>query len=164
MRRRKRAWNQFDIIQLLIMAGLLAFIIVMLASSGSKVVPMNEIKAAMEGEPSIAELSPKTVQDAAEIMSFDAASVDEGIYYRVDDVMNVNELLIVRVEDDDNRESVIEAVSQYLEAKKNSFEGYGTDQFGLLSAAVMTEKGEYFFFGVSEHVLEWESRFLNCIS
>lgn len=164
MRQRRRTLGKFDILQFLIMAGLLVFMILMLTAGNSKEVPMSEIAAKMEAIPSVSELTKKELSDAAKTFSFDQALIDEGIYYRVDDIMNVNELLILRVEEEENRQQVMEAVQQYLKEKTDSFDGYGTNQFGLLSAAVTTEKGTYFFFGVSEEVLEWESTFLKTVS
>ncbi len=163
MRNRRTGIGKFDILQYLIMAGLLVFMILMLTAGHSKVVPIPEIKETMAAIPSVSELSEKDMNDAAKTFGYDPGLVDEGIYYSVDDIMNVNELLIVRVEDDDNREIVSDAVSQYLKEKTASFDGYGTNQFGLLSSAVITEKGTYLFFGVSEDVLRWESEFLKCI-
>lgn len=159
MREKRGGLQKFDVIQILIMAALLAFMILMLVSGKSRVVPMTEIASVMEAEPSVAALTKKTMADAAETFSFQEEAVDEGIYYCVDDVMNVNELLIVRIDDDGDRETVKEAIRKYLKEKTDSFDGYGTDQFGLLSNAVLTEKGPYLFFGVSEDVLNWESKF-----
>ena len=153
-----------NIAEMVIIIALLVFMIIMLTSGNTKVVPMAEIEKVMTAESTVAELSKKDMADAAKTFSFDESLVDEGIYYRVDDIMNVNELLIVRIEDDENRQKVVDAVSKYLKDKTESFEGYGTDQFGLLSRAVTTEKGTYFFFGVSEDVLQWETDFLKCIS
>ena len=160
---KRRTIGKFDILQYLIMAGLLVFMILMLTAGNSKTVPISEIAARMEAIPSVAELEKKDMADAAKTFAYDESMVDEGIYYSVDDIMNVNELLIVRVEDDDKRQSVREAVEKYLEEKTAAFDGYGTNQFGLLSSTVLTEKGEYLFFGVSEDVLEWETEFLKCI-
>lgn len=151
------------VIEILIIAGFIAFMVFMLASGSSADVPMSDIEAVMEKDKSVTDLQKKTVADAAGNMAFDAAAVEEGIYYRVDDIMDVRELLIARIDDDDARETVLEAITKYAEEKRDSFEGYGTDQFGLLSNAVITEKGPYIFFGVSENVLEWESEFLSCI-
>ena len=88
-----------------------------------------------------------------------------GLAFQIqDDVMDVNELFIVKVPDDAARETVMEAVGAYLEDKTNAFDGYGTNQFGLLSDAILTEKGDYIFFGVSEEAPEWEAEFLSCIN
>ena len=160
---RGRSLGKFDIIQLLIIAALIAFMIIMLVSGNAKDVPMEQIKAAMEEKTNVTELTEKTINDAAGVFSFDHNAVEEGIYYRVDDVMNVNELLILKIPDDDGRELAMDAVRTYLEEKTESFNGYGTNQYGLLSNAVLTEKGSYLFFGVSEDVLQWESEFLACV-
>ena len=162
MRQRKQ-FGKFDILQYMIMAALLVFMILMLTRGNSKVVPIEDIRSKMSAIPSVSELSEKDMSDAGKVFSFDADLVDEGIYYRVDDIMNVNELLIVRIEDDDNRGAVHDAMESYLKTKTESFDGYGTNQFGLLSNGVITEKGQYLFFGVSEDVLEWESTFLKSI-
>lgn len=162
MQRRKQ-WTIFDILQYLIMAALLVFMIIMLTAGKSRTVPMEEIQSRMEAIPSVSELQKKDLSDAAKTFSVDASLIDEGIYYRVDDIMNVNELLIVRISDDEKRQKLIDAVESYLEDKTAAFDGYGTNQYGLLSNAVRTEKGEYFFFGVSDDVLEWETQFLKTI-
>lgn len=163
MKQQRKRIGKFDILQYLIMAALLAFMIIMLTRGNSKVVPMADIEAKMEAIPTVSELTKKDMNDAANVFGFDAAIVNEGIYYRVDDIMNVNELLIVRVEDDDSKEALIDAIDRYLESKTESFDGYGTNQFGLLSNAVRSEKGQYVFFGVGEDVLEWETEFLKCL-
>ncbi len=159
----RRAFGKFDILQILIIAALVAFMIIMLVSGNAKDVPMEEIKAVMTEKTNVTELTEKTVNDAAGVFAFDHNAVEEGIYYRVDDVMNVNELLILKIPDDNSREAAMEAVQTYLDEKKESFNGYGTNQYGLLSNAILTEKGPYLFFGVSEDVLQWESEFLGCV-
>ena len=159
----RRPRNIFYILEILIMAALLVFMIIMLTAGKAKVVPIEEIRAQMEEIPSVKELQKKDMSDAAKTFGIDPALLEEGLYYSVDDIMNVNELLIVRIEDDEGRQKVIDAVEKYLAEKTASFDGYGTNQFGLLSAAVTTEKGTYFFFGVSEDVLEWETQFLKAI-
>lgn len=155
--------RKFQIVQFLIMAALLAFIILMLLSGHSKEVDMPVIEQRMEEMESVSLLTKKTMGDAAQQFSVDATLLEDGIYYRVDDVMDVNELFIVRIDNDAARQSVIDAVMSYLAEKTASFNGYGTNQFGLLSSAITTEKGEYFFFGVSEDAVEWESAFLECV-
>ncbi len=163
MNQRRKTIGKLDILQFLIMAALLVFMILMLTAGNSKVVPMSTIEAGMEEIPSVKELTKKDMNDVAKTFSVDTSLIDEGIYYRVDDIMNVNELLILRIDDDDNRQKVIEAVNKYLKEKTDSFNGYGTNQYGLLSSAVTTERGTYFFYGVSEDVLEWETAFLKLI-
>ncbi len=159
----RRSSGRFLVIEIVIAAALVAFMIFMLVSGGSADVPMTKIEAGMEEESSVAELRKKTLADAAGNLGFEVAAVDEGIYYRMDDIMDVRELFIARIEDDDEREAVLAAVTKYMEEKRDSFEGYGTDQFGLLSNGIITEKGPYLFFGVSEDVLAWESKFLSLL-
>ena len=164
MGKEKNGINILNIVQILIMAALLAFIVLMLLSGNSKNVDMAVIEQKMETDETVTSLTKKNMGDAAQNFSIDMDMIDEGIYYRVDDVMDVNELLIVKVADDNNRQAVIDAVTDYLTDKTNSFDGYGTNQFGLLSSAILDEKGEYIFFAVSDNATQWESEFQSCIS
>lgn len=159
----RRNSGRFLVIEIVIVAALVAFMIFMLVSGGSADVPMEKIEAGMEEEATVRELRKKTLADAAGNLGFELPAADEGIYYRMDDIMDVRELFIARIEDDDEREAVSAAVTEYMEEKRDSFEGYGTDQFGLLSNGIITEKGPYLFFGVSEDVLVWESKFLSLL-
>lgn len=157
------AFSVLTIVQLVIMAGLLAFIILMVTSGNAKEVDMSEIEKQMKTDATVTAMEQKDMAEAARNFSFNVDLIDEGVYWRMDDIMDVNELLIVKVADDTNRQEVISAVEKYLEEKTNAFDGYGTNQFALLSDAIMNEKGEYYFFGVSEDAAQWEAEFLDCI-
>ena len=152
-----------SIVQIVIMAALLAFIILMLLSGNAKEVDISLIEQKMKEDSSVTALTQKDMGDAAKTFEIDKTMIDEGLYWRMDDVMDVNELFIVKIADDNNRQTVISAVEKYLADKTDAFDGYGTDQFGLLSAAITTEKGDYYFFGVSEDAAQWEAEFLESI-
>lgn len=160
---KERNIGTFNIIQYIVMAALLAFIVIMLVSGRSADVKIEDISASMNTAKGVSELKEKNMTDAAQNFSFDMSLVEEGIYRRVDDVMDVNELLILKISDDNNRQTVLDAIDRYLEEKTESFNGYGTDQFGLLSNAILNERGDYIFFGVSDDNIEWEEAFLGSL-
>lgn len=87
----------------------------------------------------------------------------EAIVYTSESMMDVSELLIVKTENTTQLEELEDAIEQHLEEQKKKFDGYGTNQSSLLEHAVMIEKGDYFFYGVSDQIEQWEGVFLSCI-
>ncbi len=64
--------------------------------------------------------------------------------------MGAEELLLVKLRDTDQQETVRTAIEARLETQKNTFEGYGVEQFDLLSNySVIEIRGNYVLFVVS---------------
>ena len=83
--------------------------------------------------------------------------------YIPDDVMSVNEILVVRVKDESQVESVETAVQDRLATQKKSFEGYGVEQTKLLRSAIEESKGYYVLLAVSEDADSIEAAFKKSI-
>ena len=66
--------------------------------------------------------------------------------------MDAEELLLVKLKDVSGGEALKAAAEARLETQKNAFDGYGTNQFALLSNHASIElRGNFFLFVVSEH-------------
>ena len=64
--------------------------------------------------------------------------------------MGADELLIVKLKDVSQQEALSAAVDARLQTQKTAFDGYGAEQFALLSDhAVIEPRGNYFLFVVS---------------
>lgn len=85
------------------------------------------------------------------------------ILYSSDDLMNVDELLIVKTADTSQLDGLENAVNERLESQLQKFHGYGTNQEELLQNAIIQERGDYFFYAVSERAEQWEKVFLDQI-
>ena len=74
------------------------------------------------------------------------------------DNMGAKELLIVKLKDDSDMNALIRAVDERLSTQKKSFEGYGVEQFALLTdKSVCETTGNFLIFVVSdeyEHAIE----------
>lgn len=72
------------------------------------------------------------------------------LYYPTTNMM-AEELLIVKLKDVSQQEAVRAAVESRIETQKTTFEGYGVEQFELLSThAVVEIRGNYVLFVVSD--------------
>ena len=71
------------------------------------------------------------------------------LYYPVTN-MGADELLLVKLPDGADAEALIGGVNARLETQKNTFEGYGPQQYALLTEhCVIDDAGNYFLFVVS---------------
>ena len=73
------------------------------------------------------------------------------LYYPNTDMM-AEEVLIVKLKDISQQQTVSDAIEARLQTQKNTFEGYGVEQFDLLTNhAVVELRGNYVLFVVSDH-------------
>ena len=75
--------------------------------------------------------------------------------------MGVEELLLVKLEDSAQGETVQQAINARLAAQKESFDGYGVEQTAMLNNnAVVEVRGCYVLFAVSENSQKIRQNFL----
>ena len=82
----------------------------------------------------------------------DPADYEGCILYYPNTNMMAEEVLIVKLKDLSQQQTVKEAIESRLQTQKNTFEGYGVEQFDLLTNhAVVELRGNYVLFVVSDH-------------
>ena len=149
-----------NIIEGLVLAGLLIFIISMLSAGSSKDIPIPEVRDKMMAQADTSDMIPK---DDAGTDSVLGLVPSDYMYYRTDEIMDVRELFIARTSDEDEMDRIESAIKSHLDKQIDNFTGYGAGQLDLLEHAVYMRKGDYCFFAVGEKAEEWQSAFLNLI-
>lgn len=85
------------------------------------------------------------------------------LYYPTTNMM-AEELLIIKLSDVSQQETVRSAVEARIATQKNTFEGYGVEQFEMLSNhAVVEIRGNYVLFVVSSSSADVRQAFLDAI-
>lgn len=77
--------------------------------------------------------------------------------------MDVQELLIVKLRDSSQAESVEAAVNTRLQSQMDSFEGYGVEQYHLLENHVLEVQGNYVFYLVHSDASKGREAFLDSL-
>lgn len=77
--------------------------------------------------------------------------------------MDAEEILIVKLKDQSQAESVTAAIRARLETQKTSFEGYGIEQFALLEKHVLDVQGNFIFYGVHADVSKADAAFQDAL-
>ncbi len=152
--------NILNIIEAVILAALIIFIVVMLTSNSSKDVSMDEIKAALSTQTGVSELIEK--DSSGTNTAFGMVPL-EYLYYASNEIMDVRELLVVKTSDDDEMEQIESAVASHLQTQIDNFTGYGAEQVDLLEHAIYGQKGDYYFYAVGANAQEWQDAFYKLI-
>lgn len=77
--------------------------------------------------------------------------------------MGAEEIMLIKLSDLSQRESVLAAVNERLASQKKSFDGYGTAQMELLGDAIIDDKGNYILFAVGADAKEIAEVFENSL-
>lgn len=82
---------------------------------------------------------------------FSYEDFSEVIYYASDSVMEVREVMIIKLKPEDSAKEIMSALEERAEEKEKLFSGYAPEQSALLSEYVLEEKDGFVFFAVSEN-------------
>ena len=77
--------------------------------------------------------------------------------------MDVEEILLVKLNDQSQAETVQAAAENRKETQLTNFDGYGVEQCQLLDDSILEVKGNYVFFVVSPNAKEAEKAFLSSL-
>lgn len=142
---------------------LIAFI--MFVTSECKVSEKSALEVA-EGVISVMNLEGTSQQKSKQLkkqFSLNAEDFDSFVYYKSDDVMNVSELLIIKVKEPEQTDEIIKEIEKVLEDKRNLFESYAPEQSALLEKAIIETKQNFIFYAVGEDVSTAYSAFVNSL-
>ena len=101
--------------------------------------------------------------DFRQIFKLNPENYDGLVYFRPASNMDVTELLIVKTDSPEKKTELLDHINKRLDAQKSSFEGYAPEQFGLLESAVVSDKGNFVFFMVSQEADKYYSSFIKVL-
>lgn len=94
---------------------------------------------------------------------FNPEELDSFVYYKSDDVMNVRELLIIKVKEASQISGLTKEIEKVLTDKKNLFESYAPEQSALLNKAIIETEQNFIFYAVGEDAASAYSAFINSL-
>lgn len=149
--------------EIILMIFLVIYIVLVFYMGNSRNVEMGVISEVITGQFELNGLESGSDNTLKRYFGLDASVYEGYVLYNSDNLMNVDELLIVKVKDTGQLDDLEDAVDTHLDSQINKFHGYGTNQEELLQNAIIQERGNYFFYAVSDHAEQWEKVFLSCI-
>ena len=109
------------------------------------------VAEAVVGEVDMTNLLPAENRMVKRLYGLDPAAYEGCLLYYPATNMDAEELLLIKLKDADQQEAVRSAMEARVQTQKNTFEGYGVEQFDLLTNhCVLEVKGNFALLVVSK--------------
>ena len=122
---------------------LVVFLFAISASGRESATDFETMKAAVTGAAELTEVQEGDNQMVKRLYGLDPAEYDGVLLYYPTTNMGAQELLLVKLKDVSQQEAVAAAVENRVTTQKNSFEGYGVEQFDMLERSITEVRGNY---------------------
>ena len=111
----------------------------------------------------LADMQEADAQMVRRLYGFAPSEVDGCLLYYPSTNMGARELLIVKLSDLSQQKSVSDAIQARKQTQMKSFEGYGIEQYDLLSNSIVEVQGNYILFVVHEDAAAAAQAFLKAL-
>lgn len=154
----------FRIKQLIILAAILGFIL--FVSHGEYYIDtdLSDIYEEISSDNSLGEMIPFDANDIKKNFGFNINDYGEAFYYGHMSIMDCECLLVIKLYNEDNASYVIDAIDDKREQLKKLFQSYAPEQYEMLSKSILTNKGQYIIYTVSENPEAIEKSFIESIT
>lgn len=142
---------------------LLAYLVFICNMDKTKNVAIDEISKQMGKVKAITELEKCGSNELKRYYGVDGSAYDGYFFYKAESPMAVEEILIVKVKDSSQKDSLLETMESHLQSQKKSFEGYGVEQTALLNKAIVEVKGNYGIYCAGKDAENWKQKFYELV-
>ena len=137
----------YPLLEILCVAALIAFItFLILSRSGGTEKPVGDVASPVLATLEKGQMTEQSNADAAKAFGFDLSKAEGLVYYENEDIMDVSELLIVKLNDAEDAESFRTAVETYIANQKNLYKNYAPEQYALLEDSILDVSGNTVFY------------------
>ncbi|MEG0292437.1 MAG: DUF4358 domain-containing protein [Anaerovoracaceae bacterium] len=151
--------KKLNIIKVILLILLVGFIFFICADKDIADKNIREIQGEMGRDNIISSLESCNDRDLLKYYGIPSGNVDGYLFKKAKSPMAVDELLILKLREENQSGAMLDCVYKRIEDQKNNFDGYGVRQTELLSMCKVFAKGKYVFFAVGESADKWEERF-----
>ena len=141
----------FEVVRWLAVLALLVSLVLRFGGNGISNADFKDVSAAVMDTVDTANMQQAENRMVKRLYGLEPGSFEECLLYYPTTNMGAEEVLIVKLSDTVQGELVADAVQQRLQTQRNTFEGYGVEQFDLLTNHyVLQVQGNYALFVVGE--------------
>lgn len=155
--------DMINILKYLMVAALIAYIAFLVMREGDNTVTADAIEKNITKAVKLDGMKEGTTQDLKKYYGLNANDYDGMMLYIPNDVMSVNEVLVIKVKDESQTESVEKAVENRVDTQEKNFEGYGVEQTKLIHSAIIDTKGYYVLLAVYKDADQIDTAFKKSI-
>ncbi len=144
----------------LLLCVLALYIVLILVMNRGSSAPFDQIRDAVLAVADTEAMQETNERDFKKLYGLNKNDYEEICSYYSNETMAVEELLLVRTEDESKMQAIQEAAEERIETQIQSFQGYGEEQTKLLKDAVLLKKGNLFLMAVAPDADEIRQAFM----
>ncbi len=149
-----------DVWKYIFLAALGLFVVLMFVFNSDSSKSFSEVEASIESQIDTSSLVWANEQTFKQDYGLNEADYDGVMFYVSANYLEAQELLLVKVKNDEQLLEVEEAIDKRIENRRNDFEGYLPDEVLLLDDAIVTIRGNYIFLVISEDAEAYQQAFI----
>ena len=148
----KNKFGKYKIIELGCVAALIVFIICLIVSlSAGTSKSIQDISASSVKYATESKMKKRSTNDAAKTFGFEAEKAEGIVYYCNDSIMDVSEILIVKLKNPSDAKEFEQAVQKRVENQENLFKNYAPEQYALLQNSIIEADGNTIFYCTADN-------------
>lgn len=133
--------------EVLCVAALIGFIVwLCITRSGGTQKSIEEVSGPVVQAMETEQMSKQSNADAFKAFGIDFSTTEGTVYYANDSVMDVSELLIVKLGDENDAQAIKTAIENRVTDQQNLYKNYAPDQYALLQDAIIETSGNTVFY------------------
>jgi hypothetical protein len=144
--------NKHRAIEIICVVFLVFFIFLISADDKYSDKTVKEVVNAVSAEVDMEDLTSFKKNKVKEEFGIEFQNVDSCAYYASDSVMNVEELLVIKLKEGAKADSITEKIENRVKDKQVLFEGYAPEQSALLKNYILIYQKGFIFYAVCD---EW---------
>ena len=150
------------IVKIIFIALLVGIIVLLVGNNVNTNVDMDIVSVNVTEAGDMSKLELQDDLSIKRTFGLNANDYNQVMYYKALSSMDVDELFIVRANDDAQIEEIIASMNSRIEEQTGNFEGYGVDQTELLKNSVVYSLGNYVILIISPDADDMKNAFDNC--
>ncbi len=164
IRQRERTMiNMWEGMKYACILAVIVFIASLMLGEASSSAPIDKVESAVTAAMDLSGMEKASNRMMKRLYGLNANDYEGAVLYISTFNMDVEELLIVKVKETSQAETVSAAAQSRKETQLTNFDGYGVEQCQLLNDSVLNVKGNYILFVVSPDAKEAEKAFLGSL-
>ena len=131
----------YEIVRWAAVAAAVVLLILLAGGERESDAALDDVTAAVIAQLDTSNVQPADNQMIKRLYGLQPSDYEGVCLYYPSSNMDAEELLIVKLQDAAQQQSVLDAVERRLQTQKNSFDGYGIEQFDLRTTASSRRRG-----------------------
>lgn len=148
---------------MLVIAGLIAFILYISNKDSYRNPALETVMESVEESKVLGDMIKMSPTDIKKDYGFNINDYGEAFYYGYESIMDCDKVLIIRLNDESTGESIISMIDKKNDELKKLFQSYAPDQYTMLNNCILSQKGSYIIYIVSDNAEKIEKTVIKCL-